>query len=260
MRDAWTPEQVFRRLVDGVAALVAGDATQVDALTDLYAEATNVVHPLVPDAPPLRSRDDVRRHFARTAVAARGLRFSAEGVRLQRGADPEVLVAEFTYRGTGPAGAIAAPCVFVMRVRAGRIVESRDYIDHAAFARAAAPRPAPVDPRDWPGRFTERVNAGDLDGALALYAAEARFVTSSGETLEGRDRIRDVLSGLVAAKTRMESRVVQAITAADVAVLYTDFRVVTADATREQHAIEVLRRGADGGWRLVIGDPGGRRR
>ena len=119
---------------------------------------------------------------------------------------------------------------------------------------------APTDPRDWPRRFTERVNVGDLDGVLALYDADARFVTPTGETLDGRDRIGDVLAGLVAAKARMESRVVQAVTAGDVAILYTDFEIATAGETRAQHAVEVLRRASDGGWRLVVGDPGGRDR
>ena len=35
-----------------------------------------------------------------------------------------------------PPLALAVPCVFVMRIRDGLIVESRDYIDHVAFAQA----------------------------------------------------------------------------------------------------------------------------
>ncbi|MFG3020001.1 nuclear transport factor 2 family protein [Streptomyces sp. NPDC048254] len=45
-------------------------------------------------------------------------------------ADPEVIVAEFAYEFTLPDDSTAkVPCVFVMRVRDGRIIESRDYID-----------------------------------------------------------------------------------------------------------------------------------
>lgn len=36
----------------------------------------------------------------------------------------------------GVAGGFRVPCVFVLRVRDGEIVESRDYIDHVAMARA----------------------------------------------------------------------------------------------------------------------------
>ncbi|MFD0523241.1 nuclear transport factor 2 family protein [Paractinoplanes durhamensis] len=53
-------------------------------------------------------------------------------------ADPEVIVAEFAYRGhvaeTGET--FTVPCVFIMRIRDGRIIESRDYIDAIASARA----------------------------------------------------------------------------------------------------------------------------
>lgn len=31
----------------------------------------------------------------------------------------------------------AVPCVFVLRVRDGQNVESRDYVDHFAFAKAS---------------------------------------------------------------------------------------------------------------------------
>jgi uncharacterized protein (TIGR02246 family) len=66
-------------------------------------------------------------------------------------------------------------------------------------------------PEEWPRTFTERLNAGDLDGIVALYAPDARFVTPMGDVLVGRDAIRPVLAGLVAARTRFASRVVRAV-------------------------------------------------
>jgi uncharacterized protein (TIGR02246 family) len=124
---------------------------------------------------------------------------------------------------------------------------------------------APTEPRDWPRVFTERVNAGDVDGVLALYDPEARFVTAGGDVLVGHEQLRKVLGGLVAARARMESRVVQAIATGDVAILYTDFHSTSVDASGktqelDQRAIEVLRRQPDGTWRLVVGDPNGRER
>ena len=41
----------------------------------------------------------------------------------------------------------------------------------------------------WPRVFEQHLNAGDLDAVMALYEPEARFVTKSGETLIGRDRL-----------------------------------------------------------------------
>src|SRR5262249_27032034 len=37
-------------------------------------------------------------------------------------------------------------------------------------------------PGDWPRLFTERLNAGNLEGVMELYESDARFVAPSGET------------------------------------------------------------------------------
>jgi uncharacterized protein len=57
-------------------------------------------------------------------------------VTIHETADPEVIVAEFEYQGTTETGEpYALPAIFVMRVRDGEIVSSRDYHDHLASAR-----------------------------------------------------------------------------------------------------------------------------
>jgi uncharacterized protein (TIGR02246 family) len=119
-------------------------------------------------------------------------------------------------------------------------------------------------PEDWPRQFAERLNAGDVDAVMELYDPEARFVAPSGEILEGRDRIRDKVAALVGAKTIFQSSVVQAITAGDIAQLYTDFDGTALDPSGktvevQSRAIEVLRRQPDGSWLLIIGDPTGRK-
>lgn len=128
-----SPTEVFADLIDGVEKLVGGDASQVDRLAALYAEQTDVRHPMRPlGDTPLLTREDLRRHFAAGPGDSPGLAgFRAADVRVHETADPEVIVAEFTYRGEG----FAVPCIFVVRVRDGLIVESRDYIAHLEFAR-----------------------------------------------------------------------------------------------------------------------------
>jgi ketosteroid isomerase-like protein len=62
---------------------------------------------------------------------------------LTDGADPEVVVAEFNYEFEYPDGrTFRIPAVIVMRVRDGKIVESRDYFDpiRGALARDAGPQ------------------------------------------------------------------------------------------------------------------------
>ena len=129
-----TPEEVFLKLVHGVAD------RDYDALPALYAEQTDVRHPMNPYGDhPLLSRDALREHFGLNAPRVAGtIRFRPENIRIHHTADPEVIVAEFDYAGTVIATGepFTAPCVFVLRVRDGLIVESRDYIDHVAMTRA----------------------------------------------------------------------------------------------------------------------------
>lgn len=121
----------------------------------------------------------------------------------------------------------------------------------------------PRKPEDWPSAFEQNLNAGDLDAVMTLYEQNARFVVRSGETIVGRHRIRDVVAGLIKAKTKMKSRVVKAITLDNVALLYTDFQGTTVNASGttievRSNAIEVLRQQPDGTWQLIMGDPNGR--
>jgi uncharacterized protein (TIGR02246 family) len=118
-------------------------------------------------------------------------------------------------------------------------------------------------PEDWPSQFSQHLDAGDLEAILALYEPEARFVPRSGETIVGRERIRDVLAGLIRSGTKLQGRVIQAVSVDDIAILYTDFEGTTVDASGNRvdlrsKAIEVLRRQPDGTWQLIIGDPNGR--
>lgn len=133
-----TPAEVARALLDGVCRLVSGDSTQVERLAGLYAEDTLVLHPMAPTGiPPLRTRDQLRRHFAGGPGRAGVDRFEAVDVTVHETTDPEVVIAEFRYAATRAGTTRSVPCVFVLRVRDGLIVESHDYADHVAMARSA---------------------------------------------------------------------------------------------------------------------------
>lgn len=121
-----SPREVFLRLVHGVA-----DAN-FDELPGLYGEVTDVRHPMAtPESEPLTSRRALQEHFTVPPEARESLpKRRVVDVVVHETADPEVIVAEFAYEFTSPDGSTAkVPCVFVMRVREGRIIESRDYID-----------------------------------------------------------------------------------------------------------------------------------
>jgi ketosteroid isomerase-like protein len=135
-QDTRQPAEVFYRLVDGVCRLVAGDRSQVNGLAGLYAERTRVEHPMVLDDTPLLTRDDLRRHFAAGRDMTPIADYRTADVVVHETTDPEVIVAEFRYLGSVAGRSFQVPCVFVMRVRDGQIVESRDYISALDRERA----------------------------------------------------------------------------------------------------------------------------
>jgi uncharacterized protein len=149
-----SPREVFLALVNGIA-----DGNP-DGLPELYAEEIDVVHPFDPmHGAPLRSRDELRKRMEQFAAGPRPRR-RVGNVTIHETTDPEVIVAEFEYQGTTEGGEpYALPAIFVMRVRNGEIVSSRDYHDHLASARVAGrlgdlfaafsaqdAAPAPADP------------------------------------------------------------------------------------------------------------------
>ena len=131
MAQPLSPAEVFLALVNGVAE------GRWQELPDLYAEQTNVVHPFDPlRQPALRTRDELREHFTPTDAGPRPSRRAAN-ITIHQTTDPEVIVAEFEYQGTlaDTGEPFALPGIFVLRVRNGEIVSSRDYFDHLTAAR-----------------------------------------------------------------------------------------------------------------------------
>lgn len=131
MGESRSPAEVFLALVNGVAA------GRWEELPSLYAEQTDVIHPFDPfRRAALRTRDELREHFAPTAEDV-PLHFRPANITIHQTTDPEVIVAEFEYQGTvaGSGEPFALPGIFVLRVRNGEIVSSRDYFDHLTSAR-----------------------------------------------------------------------------------------------------------------------------
>jgi ketosteroid isomerase-like protein len=135
-----SPTEVFHRVLAGVTGRRWAE------LPDLYAEDTVVEHPFaVPHGTVMRGREALRKHFA--AGGELGLTMTAEDVVVHQTTDPEVVAGEFTYRGTVDATGtpFTVRNIFVMRVRDGLIVESRDYHDHLSLAAATGRLESVVD-------------------------------------------------------------------------------------------------------------------
>lgn len=129
-----TPSEVVQELLEGIAT---GPGPH---LADLYAEDAEVELPFArPGGLHLRGRGALRAHFTQAGRAP--LRLVPERIRLHRTEDPELVIAEYDYRGEATAlrRSFVVANLQVVRVRDGRIVQSRDFHDHAAIAAALRP-------------------------------------------------------------------------------------------------------------------------
>jgi ketosteroid isomerase-like protein len=125
-----SPTEVMYALIDGVTG------KKWDDLPALYAEDTVVEHPMnTPRPTVLHGREALRKHF--DGARDMPMDMSAHNIVIHQTADPETVVGEFDYH-VRPHGADAREFlvrnIFVVTVRDGLIINSRDYADHLAFA------------------------------------------------------------------------------------------------------------------------------
>jgi uncharacterized protein (TIGR02246 family) len=109
---------------------------------------------------------------------------------------------------------------------------------------------------------SERISAGDVEGALAMYEPEAAFTPQPGELVIGADAIRSALEQFAALRPKLEGQVEKVIESGDVALVLN--RWTLAGTAPDGAPIEmaglsadVLRRQADGRWLVLIDDPWG---
>ena len=102
-------------------------------------------------------------------------------------------------------------------------------------------------PEDLDRLFLERANAGDVEGVVALYEADAAFAFAPGQVAVGREAIRRVYAELFKRPPVFTGVIQPTIRNGDIAVTST---------TRAGNAtVEVARRQPDGTWLWVIDQP-----
>jgi ketosteroid isomerase-like protein len=106
--------------------------------------------------------------------------------------------------------------------------------------------PAAVEPEDLERPYVERVNAGDVDGLVALFEPDAVMAVAPGKVATGSQAIRQVFTDFVASGAKLTLGEQQpTLRAGDLAL--TSTRLDSGDVTAE-----IARRQPDGTWRWVI--------
>jgi ketosteroid isomerase-like protein len=112
-------------------------------------------------------------------------------------------------------------------------------------------------------RFSARLNAGDLEGALACHEAGACFRPSpEGAPVHGLDAIRSALEDFLALAPTLSGRVERVLEADGVALLVNRWRLRGGRADGQPVELsgvsaDALRRRSDGTWGILVDDPWG---
>ena len=117
-----------------------------------------------------------------------------------------------------------------------------------------------TNPHALMSAFSDRFNAHDLDGLVALYEPEAAFAPRPGVTVTGHDAIRAALAEFLALRPTISAVVAEVLSGGDVALVLNDWDLTgtAADGTelRQQgRSSDVVRRQPDGRWLVVVDKP-----
>jgi ketosteroid isomerase-like protein len=116
-------------------------------------------------------------------------------------------------------------------------------------AGGASQRRRAENPEDLARLLVERVNAGDLEGVVALYEPDAVLALPGGDVATGQSAIREFYAELLAGKPRFEpGDQLPALRLGDLALTAT--RLAGGGATAE-----IARRQPDGSWRWIVDRP-----
>ena len=115
-------------------------------------------------------------------------------------------------------------------------------------------------PEEVDRQFGERVNAGDVDGIVALYEKGATLLTQDAGPLIGHQAIREYLGPLMTMKAKIRMGVQKVVQVGDIAAIYNDWHLTatTPDGQKMEmsgKATEIVRRQPDGTWLFVLDDP-----
>jgi uncharacterized protein (TIGR02246 family) len=118
------------------------------------------------------------------------------------------------------------------------------------------------DPVALDREFERLLNAGDLDGLMTLYEAEAALMPMPGSVVVGASGVRAALAGFIAAKPLIRTNGRLVAQTGDLALLANDWTLELDGqdgkrTTMSGSAVEIVRRQDDGRWLFAMDMPYG---
>jgi ketosteroid isomerase-like protein len=110
--------------------------------------------------------------------------------------------------------------------------------------------------------FERELNAGSLDGVVALYEPTAAFTVEPGKVVTGTAAVREAIAGFLALKPNISLSPRVLANTGEIAMVSSKWQLkgTAPDGSAVDLAgesVEILRRQADGTWKFIIDSPWG---
>ncbi len=106
--------------------------------------------------------------------------------------------------------------------------------------------PPAKEPNDLEKFFVARANAGDIEGLLALYEADATLVSDDGKVAEGLSQIRKFFEKFLSNRPQLSPSIQAA------ALCSGDLALTSSKLSNGNITAEIARRQSDGNWLWVV--------
>ena len=110
--------------------------------------------------------------------------------------------------------------------------------------------------------FLDAFNSGDAGEVASHYEPDGVFVQEDGQLVRGAEAMEETLAGFLAMSPRLEIQVSKTIEIGDIVVNAQKWTLTGtapggAPIVMEGSGFDVMRRQADGSWRMILDNPWG---
>ena len=96
-------------------------------------------------------------------------------------------------------------------------------------------------------------NTGDVATVMSMYDVSGIIVPRPGMPVSGEKQFEESIKAILSIKGRMEIKTVYCLQTGDVALGRSEWRITDGDEVKiSAKGIEVMKRQADGSWKIVI--------
>lgn len=111
----------------------------------------------------------------------------------------------------------------------------------------------PTQAREVHKNLAAAYNTGDLNTVLSMYDTAGVFVPEPENPVSGKEKFENAVAGILTIKGKMEIKTVYCLEAGDVAVGRSEWSIKDGNEVKvAAKGIELLKRQADGTWKVVI--------